>query len=327
MMKPIASLSLDLDNQWSYMKIHGDSGWESFPSYFETVVPRFLEVLNKKNLTLSVFVVGQDAAIETNHKWLKSIADAGHEIANHSFHHDPWLHLYTEQQIDEELASAEQAIENATGFKPVGFRGPGFSLSESTLRVLLSRGYRYDASTFPTFLGPLARAYYFMTTKLSKQEKEKRKMLFGSVSEGFRPIKGYYWKMEAKKRLLEIPVTTIPIIKSPFHFSYLLYLCRFSPALAKLYFSIGLRMCLITGVQPSILLHPLDFLNENDVPVLGFFPGMNVDIETKLGWVNGFLDILGDKFSIKSMAGHAEFLENSKLLKEVIPNFPQPESS
>ena len=27
--KPIASLSLDLDNQWSYRKIHGDRGWET----------------------------------------------------------------------------------------------------------------------------------------------------------------------------------------------------------------------------------------------------------------------------------------------------------
>ena len=39
---PIASLSLDLDNKWSYLKTHGDPGWEGFPSYFDTVVPRFL---------------------------------------------------------------------------------------------------------------------------------------------------------------------------------------------------------------------------------------------------------------------------------------------
>ena len=59
---------------------------------------------------------------------------------------------------------------------PRGFRGPGFSLSAATLRVLERRGYIYDASTFPTFLGPLARAYYFMTAKLSKEEiKEIRK--------------------------------------------------------------------------------------------------------------------------------------------------------
>ena len=41
MRRPIASLSLDLDNKWSYMKTHGDQGWEAFPSYLDAVVPRF----------------------------------------------------------------------------------------------------------------------------------------------------------------------------------------------------------------------------------------------------------------------------------------------
>ena len=43
--KPAASLSLDLDNQWSYMKTHGDPGWESLPSYLALVVPRVLDFL------------------------------------------------------------------------------------------------------------------------------------------------------------------------------------------------------------------------------------------------------------------------------------------
>ena len=43
MTKPLASLSLDLDNKWSYMKTHGDAGWEAFPSYLDIVVPRVLE--------------------------------------------------------------------------------------------------------------------------------------------------------------------------------------------------------------------------------------------------------------------------------------------
>ena len=39
-MKPLASLSLDLDNKWSYMKTHGDAGWEALPSYLDACVPR-----------------------------------------------------------------------------------------------------------------------------------------------------------------------------------------------------------------------------------------------------------------------------------------------
>ncbi len=121
-MKPIASLSLDLDNQWSYMKTHGNAGWESFPSYLDVAVPRILAFLRERQLTITFFIVGQDAALEKNHEVLRAIADAGHEIGNHSFNHDPWLHLYSEAQLDQELARAEDSIELATGARPLGFR-------------------------------------------------------------------------------------------------------------------------------------------------------------------------------------------------------------
>ena len=111
----LASLSLDLDNKWSYMKTHGDAGWERFPSYLDVVVPRVLEMLAERELTITFFVVGQDAAIDANHSALRSIADAGHEIGNHSFHHEPWLHLYEPEQLTDELTQAEDAIYAATG--------------------------------------------------------------------------------------------------------------------------------------------------------------------------------------------------------------------
>ena len=125
--RPIASMSLDLDNKWSYMKTHGDAGWESFPSYLDIVVPRFLDVLDEMGLTITVFVVGQDAALERNHDALRMIADRGHEVANRSFHHEPWLHLYSPDELDRGVELSEEAIENATGKRTVGFRGPGFS--------------------------------------------------------------------------------------------------------------------------------------------------------------------------------------------------------
>jgi hypothetical protein len=59
---------------------------------------------------ITVFVVGQDAALKKNHAALRSIAAAGHEIGNHSFHHEPWLHLYSPEEIEEEIARAEESI-------------------------------------------------------------------------------------------------------------------------------------------------------------------------------------------------------------------------
>ena len=88
-MKPIASLSLDLDNKWSYMKTHGDAGWEKFPTYLDVMVPLSLGFVKKRNLRITYFIVGQDAAREENHEALAQISGANHEIGNHSFNHDP----------------------------------------------------------------------------------------------------------------------------------------------------------------------------------------------------------------------------------------------
>lgn len=304
--KPIASLSLDLDNQWSYMKIHGDRGWETFPSYLDLVVPRFLDLLQQHNLKLTVFIVGQDAALAKNHQALRAIAAAGHEIGNHSFNHEPWLHLYSEEKIEQELALAEEQIEKATGKRPIGFRGPGFSYSSSVLQVLARRNYKYDASTFPSFLGPLARAYYFMTAKLSEEEKQKRKGLFGKFSDGLQPLNPHELRLEDNNRLIEIPVTTMPLFKIPIHVSYILYLSSFSPTLALLYFRTALLLCRLTKTQLSLLLHPLDFLGGDDVPELAFFPAMNLSSQQKLQVVNQVLELMSNQFQIVTMEEHAQ---------------------
>jgi hypothetical protein len=322
-MKPIASLSLDLDNKWSYLKTHGDRGWESFPSYLSVVVPRVLDFLETRNMTITVFIVGQDAALERNRDALAAIAAAGHEIGNHSFRHEPWLHVYSEQQIEAELASAEEHIERATGQKPIGFRGPGFSLTQRVLRALVRRGYLYDASTFPTFLGPLARAYYFMTTNLNPEEMHKRNALFGSLGEGLRPIRPYRWRMDTGA-IIEIPVTTMPIFKVPIHVSYILYLSMFAPALALRYFRLALRLCQLTGTQPSLLLHPLDFLGCEDTQDLSFFPGMKLASEKKLEFVSDILGLLSAQFTILTVQEHARYVSRMSNLQLVEPRFRAP---
>ena len=308
--KPLASLSLDLDNQWSYLKTHGDAGWETFPSYLDTVVPRVLDFMKARRLTITFFIVGQDAALEKNREALGQIASAGHEIGNHSFHHEPWLHLRSEAEIESELARAEEHIERVTGERPVGFRGPGYSHSPAILRVLVRRGYQYDASTFPTFLGPLARAYYFMTTSLSPEEKLKRRELFGTLRDGLRPLKPYRCQLDGGT-LVEIPVTTLPIFKLPIHFSYILYLSAFAPSLALAYFRNAIRFCRMTGTQASLLLHPLDFLGCDDLQDLSFFPAMRLPREKKLHIVSEALSILTDSFSVITLRQHAEHAATS----------------
>ncbi len=306
--RPLASVSLDVDNLWSYMKTHGDAGWESRPTYLPTFSPIALEALDRLGIHITFFIVGVDAAREENVAALRAFVTAGHEVGNHSYEHEPWLHLYAPEQLETEIAGAEAAILAATGQKPLGFRGPGFSWSPELLRVLSRRGYLYDASTFPTYLGPLARAYYFWTAKLSKEEREKRSYLFGSLREGLRPNKPYHWALDNGHRLLEIPVTTMPVFKVPFHFSYLLYLARYSEVAMAAYLRTAVTLCRATGLEPSFLLHPLDLLGGDEAPALAFFPGMDMPSRSKVVLFERALRILGEHFELVNMSTHARAL-------------------
>lgn len=312
MTRPLASVSLDVDNLWSYMKTHGDAGWESRPTYLPTFSPIALESLDRVGIKITFFLVGVDAAREENVPAMRAFVTAGHEVGNHSYEHEPWLHLYAPDQLEKEITGAELAIQAATGQRPIGFRGPGFSWSPELLRVLSRRGYLYDASTFPTYLGPLARAYYFWTAKLSKEEREKRSYLFGSLSEGFRPNKPYHWNLDGGRTLLEIPVTTMPVFKVPFHFSYLLYLARYSEAAMAAYLRTAVLMCRATGLEPSFLLHPLDLLSGVEAPALAFFPGMDVSRHKKTELFERVLGVLGEHFELVNMSTHARALMERK---------------
>jgi hypothetical protein len=305
-MKPVASISLDLDNQWSYMKTNGEAGWEDFPSYLDLAVPRILSFLKERDLKITFFVIGRDASLEKNREAIRSIVDAGHEIGNHSFNHEPWLHLYSKDEIVEEFERTEAALESITGKRPVGFRGPGYSLSPAVLETLGSRGYEYDCSLLPTYIAPLARAYFFLnSSKMSEEEKAKRKKLFGRFSDGFQSLNPHLIEA-AGKQLVEIPVTTFPGVKTPIHASYLIYLSTFSPLAARTYWRSAMAACSATGVEPSFLLHPLDFLGGEDVEAMKFFPGMSISAEKKLEFLNFVIDTMETRYDIFSMGEHVK---------------------
>ena len=323
--KPTASLSLDLDNQWSYMRTHGDTGWDSYPSYLAEVLPLSLQTLAAQGLKATVFLVGRDA--ESHRELLCQIPAQGHEVGNHSQNHLQWLHQLPRPELEREIAQAEEFIFAATGIRPRGFRGPGFACSETLLQILAERGYEYDCSTFPTFIGPLARSYYFMTArKLTAKEKEERQDLFGDVRDGFRPLRSYLWTFDRGKthaplpELLEIPVTTMPGARTPIHMSYVLYLAQRSTFLALRYLQTALRLCELFKIEPSFLLHPLDFISGDTCTALRFFPAMAMPAAEKRALVGQALSMLADRFDVVPMGEHARRLRASGSLPRKKPD-------
>ncbi|MFD5831645.1 polysaccharide deacetylase family protein [Lentzea sp. NPDC060358] len=305
-MKPVASVSLDLDNLWAYLKTHGDPAWERRPSFLASAVPRLLDVFGEQGLTTTVFVVGADAERDDGAAAVAAITAAGHEVANHSFGHEPWLHRYSAAELETEVVRAERAITAAGAPVPVGFRGPGYSVTPQLLRVLAGRGYRYDASVLPTWIGPLARAYHNRTAGVSGDAAD----LFGGFGKVKAPNEPYRWRASG---LVELPVTTMPLLRVPIHGAYLLQLHQISPRLARGYFRTALRLCRARGVSPSLLLHPTDVLTTAEAPGMEFFPGMAVPGPAKvalLGWV---LSLLRRHFDVVGTGEHVARVSASVL--------------
>jgi peptidoglycan/xylan/chitin deacetylase (PgdA/CDA1 family) len=304
------------------LKTHGDPSWEARPSYLSTAVPIALDAFEDAGVKITFFVVGDDAEREPHQHLLADMAQRGHEIGNHSFSHEPWFHLYSDDRIEEEIDRTDRAIEVATGTRPTSFRGPGYSVSEPLLRQLSARGYVVDASTLPTWIGPMARAYYFRSTKLTEAQRRERRNLFGSWGDGRRPVSPYKWDLP-EGDLLELPVTTFPFVRVPMHVSYVLYLERVSPKLARTYFRTALRACRMARVSPSILLHPLDLLGGDDLPGSGleFFPGMSLPGAQKRALVRDCIALLREQFDVVTIGEHSRRALEHNRLPVVAPSF------
>ena len=262
------------------MKTLGDAEWSSYPSFLESVIPRMREFLDAHGIRATVFLVGRDAEDSRHRSLLSSFAADGHEIGNHSYHHDQWLHLMSIEEINADLDQSEGAIESATGRRPVAYRGPGYSINGDLIRLLSQRGYVYDASLFPNSISPLVRFSHFRRFKGSEQDRQNQKNLYGRFRDSLNSIKPFAWSW-SEGSLLEVPLTTLPALRIPFHPTYLFYLAEKSIFLARRYFDLTILALRSSDISPVLLLHPTDFIGAEDKFAPSRFPGLTLRVEEK----------------------------------------------
>jgi peptidoglycan-N-acetylglucosamine deacetylase len=303
--RPAATLSLDLDDLWAYLRTRGDSGWQEYPSYLDRAVPRMLDLFHALKLKITVFVVGADVENPRNREFFQAILGAGHELANHSYHHAVDFHNAKASTVDDELERTENAIQAVGGMCPVGFRGPSFRLSKTILKALVKRDYLYDASTFPTFAGPLARAYYQATSSLNADDNQRTNDLFGSFGDGRQPLTPYRWGVD-NKVIFELPVTTFPFIRMPIHMTYINFLAEYSSLVSRIYLGSALGCCRMSKLAPSLLLHAADFIGSNDPDCPRFLPGMRRTSEEKISSLHAILDRYKSCFNVLTLRSYAE---------------------
>jgi peptidoglycan-N-acetylglucosamine deacetylase len=106
----------------------------------EKLTPKLLDLLAAHHIKATFFVVGTNAADYP--EILQRAVREGHEIGNHSWSHPNFARM-SDEGIRRELRKTEEAITNATGFKPTLMRPPYGSLTARQKRWIHDEfGYR-----------------------------------------------------------------------------------------------------------------------------------------------------------------------------------------
>lgn len=96
------------------------------------VTPRVLKTLKKYDAKATFFMLG--VQVEYYPDMAKKVAEAGHEIANHSESH-PNLANMSLSEVRKQITKASDRIEAATGGKPTLFRPPYGAINDSVKKV------------------------------------------------------------------------------------------------------------------------------------------------------------------------------------------------
>jgi hypothetical protein len=297
------TLSLDLDDAWTYLRAADRPGWETAPSLVPLVCERLLALLGRWRVRASLFVITRDLEDPAKVEAILPFVAAGHEIGCHSHWHHPHFATLSRAELEREILGAADRIEAVLGVRPRGFRAPGFAQNPHTADVLRAGGFDYDASLLATFLGPIARTWYFLRSGMNADERRRRSAMFGRLGDVLRSQRPCV--LPGTPPLASIPVTVVPLLRTPFHTSYLLWLEGIAPALARAYLALGLGLCRATAMPPSYLLHSLDFVGREEASGLGFFPGMELDWDRKRSVLDNVLERLTADFDVGPLGDHA----------------------
>jgi peptidoglycan/xylan/chitin deacetylase (PgdA/CDA1 family) len=149
-MAKLAAVSVDLDEIDCYAAIHGLSSADlALDAVYARALPRLASLFAELSIPATFFAIGRDLAGAENAARLRELQAAGHEIANHSLNHFYDLTRRSEREQRLEVEGGADAIERAVGVRPVGFRAPGYTVTDALLGVLEAAGKRYDSSVFP----------------------------------------------------------------------------------------------------------------------------------------------------------------------------------
>lgn len=145
-------LTVDVEEWFHILEVDGGYGpgdWDALESRVEANTDVLLGLFDEAGAKATCFVVGWVA--ERHPGLVRRIADAGHEVASHSYGHEV-VARHDRASLAQDLRDSKRLLEDLSGRPVRGFRAPGGSITAATswaLDVIAEAGFAYDASLNP----------------------------------------------------------------------------------------------------------------------------------------------------------------------------------
>jgi polysaccharide deacetylase family protein (PEP-CTERM system associated) len=123
--------------------------WHSMEYRVEANTNRLLELFEKHDTKATFFTLGWVA--EKSPGLVRSIQQAGHEVASHGYSHQ-LIYNQTPEIFREETRRSKAILEDITGEAITGYRAASYSVTNQSrwaLDILAEEGFTWDSSIFP----------------------------------------------------------------------------------------------------------------------------------------------------------------------------------
>jgi hypothetical protein len=310
---PLLSVSVDLDEIACYYDIHGLEHRQEAASrlIWTHAVPRFIDLFERWHIQATFFVVGSSLDAEQGIPGIERLAAAGHEIANHSFHHYYDLLRRGQAQRQDEIRRGTAAIEQVTGSAPKGFRAPGYNVDDALLTLLRNEGYAYDSSVLPCPPYFVAKAAVMLGMRARGRQS---KSILGPKEVLLAPTEPYwvgqsFWRRHARRGLgllprfhrrskapepshepgpsplVELPIGVVPALRVPFIGTTLSLAGRQTASM--------LARAMLVRRFVGLEFHGVDLLDQKDglTALAAHQPDLRVPLDRKLATLEAVLDI------------------------------------
>jgi hypothetical protein len=149
---PVNAMSVDVEDYFQVSAFESNvrrSDWRRIPLRVEANVERILTLFSEQDVRATFFTLGW--ICERCPQLVRSIVDAGHELASHGYDHTRAVNQDRES-FRRDVERTRATLEDVSGTRIRGYRAASYSIGEQNLwalDVLEETGHEYSSSIYP----------------------------------------------------------------------------------------------------------------------------------------------------------------------------------